>query len=168
MTDSGPGVGWEGGSSSHEPKPGDRAPEGQGAPEGPGGPEGPPPPLSEFIERPPSRLALEAALGSAAGLLLGPLLVPGAAGVIPSAVAGAILAPLSLLLTPLEGGIMYRAFRYGIALAVLVTLVVSFVVGADVLPLNDLLVIALFVFAAGTVGHGIVAAVVDPEPPAHD
>lgn len=136
----------------------------------PGGPSGPddPPPLSEFVERTPSRLALEAVLGAGAGFLVGPLLFPEAGGALPFAVAGAILAPMSLLLTPLAGGIMYRAFRYGIALAVLVTLAVSFMVGAEVLPVDELLVIALFVFAVGAVGHGIVAAVVDREPASVD
>jgi hypothetical protein len=72
------------------------------------------------------------------------------------ALAGAILAPLSLLLTPSRGSRGVRALRYGLALAVLGALLLSFTGPGRDRPLDELLMGSAFFFALGAVGHGLV------------
>jgi hypothetical protein len=123
------------------------------------------PPLSAFLERSPGRLLLEAALGCAGGAALAATLpqAQGPAGVYIA--VGAVSAPLALLLTPLRGSVAYRGIRYGLALAVIVTLIFSFVAGSDGLTLEELLALLLLLFAVGTVGHGAVALTLDRDEP---
>ncbi|TVR64015.1 MAG: hypothetical protein EA422_07700 [Gemmatimonadales bacterium] len=121
----------------------------------------PRPPLRELMERTPSRLALEAVVGAGGGAALSLALPDWGMGTAGFAVAGAMAAPIALLLTPVHGSLPYRAIRYGFGLALPVTLVISFVAGADGLLLEDLLVLGLFLFCIGAVGHGAVAAALD-------
>jgi len=121
----------------------------------------PRPPLRELMERTPSRLALEAVVGAGGGMALSLALPEWGLGPFGFAVAGALAAPVALLLTPVHGSLSYRAIRYGFGLSLPVILVTSFVVGADGLLLEDLLVLGLFLFCIGAVGHGAVAAALD-------
>jgi len=121
----------------------------------------PRPPLRELMERTPSRLALEAVVGAGGGAALSLALPDWGLGTAGFAVAGALAAPLALLLTPVHGSLPYRAVRYGMGLALPVTLVISFVAGSDGLLLEDLLVLAIFLFCIGAVGHGAVASALD-------
>lgn len=113
------------------------------------------------MERTPSRLALEAVVGAGGGMALSLALPDWGMGPTGFAVAGALAAPVALLLTPVHGSLVYRAIRYGMGLALPVILVTSFVVGAEGLLLEDLLVLGLFLFCIGAVGHGTVAGVMD-------
>jgi hypothetical protein len=97
-------------------------------------------------------------VGAGAGWLLAGALVgteDGRAGV---ALAGAVLAPLALLLTPLQGSIMVRSLRYGGALAVLGMLAVSFTGPGRERPVGELLAIGLLLLGIGAVGHGLLLA----------
>jgi hypothetical protein len=119
------------------------------------------PPLSAFLERSPGRLLVEAALGCAGGAALAATL-PQAEG--PTGVyiaVGAVSAPLALLLTPLRGSVAYRGVRYGLALAVVVTLIFSFIAGSDGLTLEELLALLILLFGVGAVGHAAVALTLD-------
>jgi hypothetical protein len=140
------------------------------SPEEPGGNDPPRPPLQELLEWPLPRILLEVIVGAAGGALLAFALhgaeasFPGFAGV------GAVSAPLSLLLTPRKGGIPYRAFRYGLALSVVVTLAASFVAGPEGFPLEELLAFGMILFVLGWLGHAVLAGTVDkafppPSPP---
>lgn len=122
--------------------------------------EASPPPLRDFMERDAWRLLLEAALGAGGGVLLAALLPAGQGRGAFFALVGAVAAPLALLLTPTRGSVAYRGVRYGMALAVLLTLFVSFTMG-DAILLEELLAFGILVFGIGAVGHGAVAASLD-------
>lgn len=111
--------------------------------------------MSSFVERSLLRLLAEALVGGAGGwLLAGPLGIPDDAR--PAvALAGAFLAPLALLLTPLHGSTVTRAIRYGGAIAVLGTLLVSFTGPGRERPVDELLAFGLLLLGIGTVGHGL-------------
>jgi len=114
----------------------------------------PPPPLSSFIERSTPRLLAEALVGAAGGwLLAGAFGMPEARPAV--ALAGFAIAPLALLLTPLHGSTLTRAIRYGGALAVLGTLVVSFTGPGRERPVDELLGFGLLLLSIGTVGHAL-------------
>lgn len=113
------------------------------------------------MERTPSRLLLEAVVGAGGGMALSLALPDWGMGAAGFALAGALAAPVALLLTPVHGSLAYRAIRYGLGLALPVILVTSFVVGAEGLLLEDLLVLGLFLFCIGAVGHGAVAGALD-------
>ncbi|CAN5813717.1 hypothetical protein BH23GEM11_BH23GEM11_07850 [soil metagenome] len=111
--------------------------------------------MSSFVERSPLRLLAEAMVGGAAGWLLS-----GALGVPESsrtgfAVAGAVVAPLALLLTPLHGSTVVRALRYGGALSVLGMLALSFTGPGRERPVSELLGLGILLLGIGTVGHGL-------------
>jgi hypothetical protein len=125
------------------------------------GPEEEPPGLGEFLERSPARLLSEAALGGAAGVVLASVLPGGEGRELLFGVVGAVAATLSLMLTPVSGSASYRGLRYGLALAAVLTLFLSFAVGADRLPVEELLAYALLFFGIGALGHGFVAAALD-------
>jgi hypothetical protein len=111
--------------------------------------------MSSFVERSPLRLLAEALVGGTAGWLLsGALGVPEASRS-GFAVAGAVLAPLALLLTPLHGATMVRALRYGGALAVLGMLALSFTGPGRERPVSELLGLGILLLGIGTVGHGL-------------
>jgi hypothetical protein len=118
----------------------------------------PPPPLSSFVERTPLRLLAEAGVGAGAGFL-----VAGALGMEGwrVAAAGGILAPLALLLTPVSGGLVARAVRYGLALAVLGMLLVSFTGPGDERPVDELLGIGFLLLVVGGLGHGVFLGAVE-------
>lgn len=118
------------------------------------------PPLRTFVERSPGRLLMEAALGAGAGAAFAAGLERADAR-LTLMLAGAVLAPLALLLTPVRGGAVRRGLRYGLAIAVLVTLVVSFTGPGRERPVAELLVLGLFAFGIGAVGHGAIAATID-------
>jgi hypothetical protein len=118
-------------------------------------------PMREFLERTPARLLAEAAVGAAGGGALSlafPMAPLGPGGF---ALAGALAAPLALLLTPVSGSLTYRAFRYGLGLALPVTLAVSFIAGADGFLVEELLILGVLLFCIGAVGHGLVASALD-------
>jgi hypothetical protein len=97
-------------------------------------------------------------VGGAAGwLLAGALGLPDTSrpGV---AAAGALLAPLALLLTPVHGRLLVRAVRYGGALAVLGTLLVSFTGPGRERPVDELLGVGVLLLMVGAVGHGLFLA----------
>ncbi|TVP55997.1 MAG: hypothetical protein EA351_09285 [Gemmatimonadales bacterium] len=120
----------------------------------------PPPSIWSFAERGPGRMALEAALGGAAGYLLAtPLGLEELR--LSLALLGAVAAPLSLTLTPLEGPPAYRAMRYGMALAVILTLVVSFAGQGRERPIGELLYWGAFFFIIGAIAHGALALTLD-------
>lgn len=120
----------------------------------------PPPSIWSFAERGPMRVALEAFLGGVAGYLLAvPLGLEEAR--LALAVLGAVAAPVSLLLTPLTGPPAYRALRYGMALAVLLTLVVSFAGQGRDRPIGELLFWGAFFFIVGAIAHGAMALTID-------
>ncbi len=121
-------------------------------------PEVPTPSISEFLERHPLRLLVEASLGAVTGAILGELLRPEQPSPVLFAAAGAVLAPLSLMLTPLEGGIPYRAVRYGAALAILGTLLASFAADAGGVRVDELIALGVVLFGVGALGHGAMAA----------
>lgn len=121
------------------------------------GPEADQPRLRDFVERSAWRLLLEGVLGAGGGLVFASLLPAGQGRAALFAVVGAVAAPLALLLTPVGGGVVYRGVRYGAALAVLLTLFVSFAAGEEIL-LEELLALGVLFFAVGGVGHGIMAA----------
>ncbi len=125
------------------------------ADEGPAGELPPPPPMSAFVERGAVRLMAEAAVGAGVGWLLAGSLGLADVGRGTVALAGAGLAPLALLLTPLHGSIMVRALRYGGALAVLGMLLVSFTGPGRERPVEELLGIGVLLLGVGAVGHGI-------------
>jgi len=111
--------------------------------------------MSSFVERSPLRLLAEALVGGTAGWLLsGALGVPEASRS-GFAVAGAVLAPLALVLTPLHGATMVRALRYGGALAVLGMLALSFTGPGRERPVSELLGLGILLLGIGTVGHGL-------------
>ncbi len=122
-----------------------------------------PPGLGEFLERSPARLLVEAALGAAGGALLSTVLPGGEGRAALFALAGGMTAPLALLLTPVAGSGVRRALRYGAALAVLLTLILSFA-ASDGILLEELLGFALLMFVVGAVGHGVVIGVGRPSP----
>jgi hypothetical protein len=97
-------------------------------------------------------------VGGAAGWFLAEALGVGASGRGWVAVAGAVVAPLALLLTPLHGSLMVRALRYGGAVAVLGTLVVSFTGPGRERPVGELLALGVLLLGVGTVGHGLLLA----------
>lgn len=156
----GRGAGAEPDSTAGEPS--GEAPEGSsgGAP----GDVPPAPPLRDFLERSPVRILFEVALGATAAYVLASFLPWGEGREILLATMGGFSAPVALLLTPLSGSVAYRAFRYGMALAVIVTLLLSFALGGNGLPLVQLLSLGLLVFAVGAAGHGLVAVTVDRDP----
>ena len=83
--------------------------------------------MAEVIPYPPLLLWVVGGVGAAAGLLWGWV-----HGVPPealplTALAGAASLPAALLMTPVEGSRGRRAFRFGLSLAVILTLVSSFV-----------------------------------------
>lgn len=119
------------------------------------------PGLAEFLERSPTRLLLEAALGAAGGALLSTVLPGGEGRAAVFALAGGVTAPLALLLTPVAGSVVRRALRYGAALAVLLTLILSFA-ASDGILLEELLGFALLIFGIGAVGHGVLIGVGRP------
>jgi hypothetical protein len=121
----------------------------------------PPPPLQEFMERSVARLGVEAALGAAGGYVLATVLPQGEGRVLQFALVGGLAAPLALLLTPLTGSVRYRGARYGLALSVVVTLVVSFATGRHSLPVEELLAFGILIFGIGAVGHGVMATALD-------
>ncbi len=122
-----------------------------------------PPRLRDFLERSWGRLFLEAALGGTAGAILAGALGQDElrSGFM---VAGAVAAPLALMLTPLHGTPAYRGIRYGLALSVLLTLLVSMTGPGRERPVEELVLFGLLFLALGTVGHGVMAATLDREP----
>jgi hypothetical protein len=115
----------------------------------------PPPPLLSFMERSFLSLGVEMAVGGAVGWILG-----GAEGILPGsrtqvAMAGALLAPLTLLLTPVGGAVVLRALRYGLSLAVLGTLLVSFTGPGHERPLDEVFRTGILLLVLGVVGHGL-------------
>jgi len=142
-----------------EQEPGGDAPEALA--EGGGEEEPSHPPMREFMERSLGRLAMEAVLGATGGMALSVALPQGEGRQLTFALVGAVAAPLALMLTPAEGPVARRAFRYGLALSVLLSILISFVVGADHLLLEELIAFGLLIFAIGFVGHGAVAMTLD-------
>jgi hypothetical protein len=125
----------------------------------------PPPSTLDFLEWPLPRIAMEVLLGAGGGFLLSQVL-PGGEEVTALFVAvGAAAAPVALLLTPRRGSVGYRAIRYGLALAVVVTLVASFAAGPKALLLEELLGLGLLILAIGTAGHGALAMTLDRSAP---
>ncbi len=129
----------------------------------------PPPPLWSFLEHSSARILVEAGVGAGAGWLLagnlpGFLVGDVARDAVAWALAGAVLAPLALLLTPSRGGRSARALRYGLALAVLGTLLLSFTGPGRDRPLDELLLAAVFLGCVGAAGHGLFLLTV-PAPP---
>lgn len=116
-----------------------------------------PPPLGAYLERRPLRLFVEGVVGAAGGGILAHALPDQADRLALFVTVGALAAPIALLLTPVRGSLRYRAVRYGLSLAVLVTLVASFVAGADGLLVDELLGLGVFVFAVGTLGHAVLS-----------
>jgi hypothetical protein len=113
------------------------------------------------MDRSLGRLIVEGLLGASAGLLLSvPLAGPGVRWSF--ALAGAVLAPLALLLTPIEGTLLRRALRYGLALAVLATLLVSFTGPGRERPVGELVGLGVLFFGIGAVGHSFLARARDP------
>ncbi len=105
-------------------------------------------------------MGLEAALGGAAGYLLAtPLGLEELR--LSLALLGAVAAPLSLTLTPVVGPPAYRAMRYGMALAVILTLVVSFAGQGRERPIGELLYWGAFFFIVGAIAHGAMALTLD-------
>lgn len=87
----------------------------------------------------------------------------GALGIDPAgrggvAAAGAVLAPIALMLTPMRGGVGVLALRYGLSLAVLGMLLLSFTGPGRERPLEELLGVGLLLFLVGAAGHGILVA----------
>jgi hypothetical protein len=120
----------------------------------------PPPSMWSFVERSRGRILLEVILGASAGFIL--------AGAFEYealrwhfALAGGVAAPIALLLTPMRGGPWYRAVRYGGALAVLLTLVVSFAGQGRERPIDELLLWGVFFFFLGAMGHAAMVLTVD-------
>ncbi|TVP46074.1 MAG: hypothetical protein EA350_07660 [Gemmatimonadales bacterium] len=111
--------------------------------------------MSSFVERSPLRLLAEAVVGGTAGWLLSNALGVPEASRPGFAVAGAVLAPIALLLTPLTGSTMGRALRYGGAVAVLGMLALSFTGPGRERPVGELLALGILLLGIGTVGHGI-------------
>ena len=122
-----------------------------------------PPSFQEYFERSAGRLLMEAALGGSAGALLAMVLGQEGFRTGASMVAGAMTAPLALMLTPLRGSPTYRGVRYGLALTVLLTLVVSLTGPGRERPVNELILFSFLFFALGALGHGAMAATVDRE-----
>jgi hypothetical protein len=127
-----------------------------------GAPDPDPPRLREFMERSAGRLLMEAILGGSAGALLAVAL-----GQEPLRgtfmMAGALAAPMALMLTPVRGAPAYRGIRYGLALSVLLTLAVSLTGPGRERPVDELILFAFLFFALGSLGHGVMAATVDRE-----
>lgn len=115
----------------------------------------PPPPLSSFAEHAPARLVVEAAVGASAAWILSFALGAPEGGRLGFLLAGAVVAPAALLLTPLHGPVMVRALRYGGALAVVGMLLVSFTGPGRERPIDELLVIGILLLGVGSVGHGL-------------
>jgi hypothetical protein len=127
----------------------------------------PAPPLWSFLEYSAARLFVEALIGAGVGwllagnlpMVLGEGVASGAGGGAGTgagwALAGAILAPLALMLTPTHGARLVRAFRYGLALAVMGTLVLSFTGPGRDRPLEELVLAAIFLGCVGAAGHGL-------------
>lgn len=113
------------------------------------------------MERSVSRLAVEAALGALGGALLATVLPGGGGRLLEFSVVGAVAAPLALLLTPGSGSVKYRSVRYGLALSVILTLLVSFVYGRQGMLVEELLAFGVVIFAIGAAGHAVMAATVD-------
>jgi len=139
----------------------------------------PPPPLREFLEHTPGQILREGLVGAIAGGLVVPRL-PGMGGdggpawaepvlaALPvevslgGMVAGAVLAPVALLLTPLDRSRSVRALRYAGALAVSGMLLASFLGPGRERPLSELLAIGAILFVIGGVGHAFrVSALLD-------
>ncbi len=111
--------------------------------------------LGDLMEYSLPRLALEVTIGATAGAVLGYLLAPEAPRTGLFALAGAILAPIALLLTPTAGSVTYRAVRYGGALALLGTLAISFVAGIGGVDVAELVAVGVLLFAVGSIGHAV-------------
>lgn len=117
----------------------------------------PPPSVWSFVERPLWRIALESVLGATAGALLaGPLDADAMRWAL--AFGGGVLAPMALLLTPVHGSLIYRSLRYGIALAVLAALVVSFSGEGRDRPIDEVLAWGLAFMILGSLAHGCMVA----------
>jgi hypothetical protein len=121
------------------------------------------PPLSAFLERSWGRLLAEGAVGGVVGAVLASVL--GAEELRGHfALSGAVAAPAALMLTPVRGSVVYRALRYGLALAVLLTLVVSMTGPGRDRPVGELLLFGALFFGLGALGHGTMAATLDRSP----
>lgn len=119
-----------------------------------------PPSMWSFMERSVGRLVTEAVLGATAG---GVLAVALEEPELRTAflVTGALVAPVALMLTPVHGPVWYRAVRYGVAVAVLLTLVVSFTgVGLE-RPAGELVVYGALFLVLGTLAHALMAVTLD-------
>lgn len=115
------------------------------------------PSVWSFVERPWWRIALECVLGATAGALLaGPLDADSLRWAL--SLGGGVLAPTALMLTPVHGPLVYRALRYGVALAVLATLVVSFSGEGRDRPIDEVLAWGLAFLILGTLAHGLMIA----------
>jgi hypothetical protein len=123
----------------------------------------PSPRLRDFMERSVGRLLLEAVLGGTAGAILSAALGQDElrGGFM---AAGALAAPLALMLTPVRGSPAYRGVRYGLALSVLLTLLISMTGPGRARPVEELVLFGFLFFALGTLGHGVMAATVDRAP----
>ncbi len=115
--------------------------------------------LSEFVERSLPRIFLEGVLGAIGGGALS-VFATGSAGATWITV-GALAAPIALLLTPVRGGIAYRALRYGVALAVLVMLIVSFTLGREGVLLEELLTLGASLLVVGAGVHAALLLLVE-------
>lgn len=119
-----------------------------------------PPSMWSFMERTPGRLAVEALLGAAAGSLV-------AVGMqapelrTTFSIVGALTAPVALMLTPVRGPVWYRSVRYGVSVAVLLTLVVSFTgIGLE-RPVGELIVYGALFMILGSIAHVAMALTLD-------
>jgi len=78
----------------------------------------PRPTLGDLMERTPTRLLVESAVGAGGGAILSGAFPLGTEmGTLGFALSGAVAAPVALLLTPTAGSLAYRAIRYGLGLA---------------------------------------------------
>ncbi len=122
----------------------------------------PRPTLGDLMERTPTRLLVESAVGAGGGAILSGAFPLGTEmGTLGFALSGAVAAPVALLLTPTAGSLAYRAIRYGLGLALPVVLVVSFVGGTQRILVEDLLILGTILFCIGALGHGAMSRVLD-------
>lgn len=119
-----------------------------------------PPSMWSFMERSVGRLLTEAVLGATAGGVIAVALeVPELRTAFLA--TGAVAAPLALMLTPVHGAVWYRAFRYGVAVAVILTLIVSFTGMGLERPAGELVVYGALFLVLGTLAHTLMALTLD-------
>lgn len=114
--------------------------------------------MESALEHSPGRILLEVLVGGFGGALVARVLPEVGVGMRFFVLLGAFAAPVALLLTPTQRSLAYRAVRYGVVLAVVVSLIVSFAFGADGISGAGLFSVAVLVFAIGVVGHALMLA----------